>query len=154
VTDNTSAQPSRAPAGTDRPLIIFDGHCVLCSTGVAWMMKRDPHGEYRFAAIQQPAARAIYVKHGLDPDAFDTFMVYAAGRAQIRWRGVLAAARLMPPPWRWMGTAGRAIPDCLGDRLYDFVQRNRIGWFGKRETCLAPSAAQRHRFVDLATEAL
>ncbi len=33
------------------PLIIFDGNCVLCSSGIEWMLKRDPNGTSRHAVI-------------------------------------------------------------------------------------------------------
>jgi predicted DCC family thiol-disulfide oxidoreductase YuxK len=151
---NKSSRDTEAVAAKERPFIIFDGHCALCSAGVRWMMLRDPRGDYAFAAVQQPFARAIYERAGLDPDAFDTFMVLIDGRAHLRWEGVLAAARLMPAPWRWLGGAGRIIPDFIGDPIYDFVQRNRLAWFGARDQCFAPDATQRSRFLDHAGEPL
>jgi predicted DCC family thiol-disulfide oxidoreductase YuxK len=129
------------------PVIIFDGLCVLCSSGVAWMLARDPEGTSRFAAIQEEVPRAIYRHFGLDADAFDTFMVLADGVAHIKWAGVLAAARTMPAPWRWLGQAGRIVPRILGDLLYDWVQRNRIRWFGRRETCLRPGEVESRRLL-------
>jgi len=33
------------------PIVIFDGLCVLCSSGVQWMLTRDPAGSSRFAVI-------------------------------------------------------------------------------------------------------
>src|SRR5512136_294134 len=83
-----------------RPLLIFDGHCVLCSDGVNWMLDRDPEGTSRFAAIQEPIPRALYRHYDLDADRFDTFMVLADGRPYLRWAGTLAAARTMAAPWR------------------------------------------------------
>lgn len=130
-----------------KPLVIFDGECVLCSSGVQWMIKRDPHGAYVFAAIQEAAPRGLYLHYDLDPDAFDTFMVLKDGAPHLRWRGVLAAAGLMPAPWRWLGGLGRIIPDVIGDAVYDWVQRNRIGWFGARETCFTPDETMRRRFL-------
>ena len=130
-----------------KPLIIFDGKCVLCSSGVQWMIRRDPYGETVFAAIQETAPSALYSHYGLDAEAFDTFMVLADGMPYLRWRGVCKAARLMPAPWRWLGAGGRIIPDFIGDAIYDWVQRNRIGWFGARETCLAADDATRTRFL-------
>jgi predicted DCC family thiol-disulfide oxidoreductase YuxK len=129
------------------PLIIFDGECVLCSGGVQWMIARDPQGDAKFAAIQEPVPRALYTHYQLDPDAFDTFMVLVDGVPYLRWRGLCAAARLMPAPWKWLGALGRIVPDFNGDAIYDFVQRNRIGWFGKRDACLAPDEAMRSRFL-------
>ncbi len=129
------------------PLIIFDGKCVLCSSGVQWMLKRDPAGTARFAAIQDEIPQALYAHYGLDADRFDTFLVLMNGKAHLRWAGVLAAARILPAPWRWLGQAGRIVPGFVGDALYDLVQKNRLRWFGAREVCLVPDAAQRQRFL-------
>jgi predicted DCC family thiol-disulfide oxidoreductase YuxK len=133
------------------PLIIFDGHCVLCSSGIEWMLKRDPSGTSRFATVQSPIPHAIYRHYGLDPETFDTFMVLKDGIPYLRWAGALAAARTMPAPWRWLGTVGRIVPDFLGDRIYDWVQRNRLRWFGSRDSCFLPDAQQKRRFLDAAT---
>ena len=129
------------------PLIIFDGHCVLCSSGIEWMLQRDPHGTSRFATVQSPAPQELYRHYGLDPDTFDTFMVLKDGIPHLRWSGVLAAARTMPAPWRWLGYAGRIVPDFIGDRIYDWVQRNRFRWFGTRDACFIPDVQQKRRFL-------
>ena len=129
------------------PLIIFDGMCVMCSRGVAWMMQHDPRGCSRFAAIQQPIPRALYNHYGLDAGRFDTFMVLSDGVPYIKWQGLLAAARTLPQPWRALGHIGRIIPSVAGDAVYDWLQRNRLHWFGARETCLTPDAVTRARFL-------
>ena len=133
------ADPSVPRFDDSKPIIVFDGMCVLCSSGVQWMLARDPVGSSRFAMIQTPVPRALYAHFGLDPNRFDTFMVLTDGRPYVRWAGVLAAARSMPAPWRWLGEAGRIIPGLLGDPVYNWVQRNRFGWFGRRDVCLAPA---------------
>lgn len=138
--------PAVPPFDDSTPLIIFDGHCVLCARGVQWMLARDPQGTSRFAAIQDALPQALYRHYGLDPHRFDTFMVLADGRPYVRWAGVLAAARTMPLPWRWLGRLGRIVPAFIGDRIYDWVQRNRIAWFGSREQCFIPDTKQRARF--------
>ena len=141
------SDPSVPKFDDSEPLLIFDGHCVLCSSGVAWMLKRDPHGTCRFAAIQSSLPQALYRHYGLDAETFDTFMVLADGIPHLRWSGWLAAARSMRPPWRWLGHVGRIVPDVIGDRFYDWVQRNRFDWFGKRTICFLPDAAQKQRFL-------
>jgi len=136
------------PAFDDtEPLIIFDGHCVLCSSGVVWMLARDPQGTSRFATVQTPIPQALYRHYGLNAETFETFMVLWDGVPYLRWAGWLAAARSMPAPWRWLGRLGRAVPDFAGDRLYDWVQRNRFDWFGKRASCFLPDAEQKRRFL-------
>ena len=59
------------------PIVIFDGLCVLCSGGVDWMLKHDPNGTSRFAAIQQSVPRALYRHYGLDAAAFHPIMAIA-----------------------------------------------------------------------------
>jgi predicted DCC family thiol-disulfide oxidoreductase YuxK len=43
--------------------------------------------------------------------------------------------------------AGRALPLPARDRLYAFVARNRLRWFGTRETCYLPDPAEADRFI-------
>lgn len=141
------ADPSVPPFDDSYPIVIFDGHCVLCSSGVQWMLSRDPRGTARFAAIQSALPKALYRHYGLDWERFDTFMVLDRGIPHLRWAGVIAAARTMPAPWRWLGWAGRIVPNFVGDRIYDVVQRNRIRWFGARDVCLAPNETIARRFL-------
>jgi predicted DCC family thiol-disulfide oxidoreductase YuxK len=142
------SDPRVPPFDDSVPLVIFDGLCVLCSSGVQWMLAHDPDGNSRFAAIQEDVPRALYSHYGLDADAFDTFMVLADGIPHTRWRGVLAAARTMRQPWRGLAALGRLVPTSLGDRLYDWVQRNRISWFGRRDLCLRPQPDTQRRFLN------
>lgn len=136
------------PAFDDtKPLIIFDGLCVLCTWGVKFMMLYDPKGTSRFASIQDPVARAIYRHYGLDPDKFDTFMVMKEGRPYIKWAGVAAAARTMPFPWSALGFLAGILPRFAGDPLYDYIQRNRLRWFGSRDQCMVPDPEQRKRLL-------
>jgi predicted DCC family thiol-disulfide oxidoreductase YuxK len=136
------------PAFDDsRPLIIFDGLCVLCSSGVQWMLDRDPGGHSQFAVIQDALPTALYRHYKLDAEAFDTFMVLSRGLPYTKCAGVMAAARTMPQPWRGLGFVGRIIPSAIGDRIYDWVQRNRLRWFGSRDACRRPSGAETPRFL-------
>ncbi len=111
------------------------------------MIARDPKGDTTFAAIQEAIPNALYTHYGLDPEAFDTFMVLLDGKPFLRWRGVCAAARSMPRPWRWLGQVGCLVPSFFGDAIYDFVQRNRIGWFGATKACFVPDNANKERFL-------
>jgi predicted DCC family thiol-disulfide oxidoreductase YuxK len=139
--------PNVPPFDGRKPLVIFDGMCVLCSNGIRWMLDRDPKGASRFAVIQDPLPQALYRHYGLDARAFDTFMVLKDGVPHTRWSGVLAAAQTLPQPWKALGVIGRVIPNVVGDAAYDVLQRNRIRWFGARSSCRRPDAAEKARFL-------
>ena len=66
-------QTTRANVGT--ALILYDGVCGLCNRGVRFVLKRDRKGVFRFASLQSSAARKILARHGIAPDALDTFYV-------------------------------------------------------------------------------
>jgi predicted DCC family thiol-disulfide oxidoreductase YuxK len=42
-------------------IIVFDGVCVLCSRWVDFVLRRDPLGRYKFAAMQTARGRALLV---------------------------------------------------------------------------------------------
>ena len=49
--------------------------------------------------------------------------------------------------WRLAGLL-RLVPRFLRDAVYDWVARNRYGWFGKRDSCRLPSPEERAVFLD------
>lgn len=130
-----------------RPLLIFDGMCVLCSGGVQFMMRHDRSGTCSFATIQHPVPQALYQHYGLDATRFTTFMVLADGIPHTKWRGLLAAAKLMGGVWKFLGFVGGLLPSALGNLIYDVVQNNRLQWFGARTSCYMPSQAERERYL-------
>ena len=38
----------------DKPLIIFDGHCIFCSHWAQFVIRHDPEGRIRLLAAQTP----------------------------------------------------------------------------------------------------
>ncbi len=130
-----------------RPLLIFDGMCVLCSGGVQFMLRHDGSKTCRFAVIQDPVPQALYLHYGLDATRFTTFMVLADGVPHTKWQGLLAAAKLMGGVWKVLGSIGGLMPAFLGNRIYDVVQNNRLQWFGSRDACYMPSQSERQRFL-------
>jgi predicted DCC family thiol-disulfide oxidoreductase YuxK len=44
-------------------------------------------------------------------------------------------------------TVFRVVPRALRDRLYNVIARNRLNWFGSRETCFVPEPSDADRFL-------
>ncbi len=130
----------------ERPLIVFDGFCVLCSTTARFVMRHDPSKRFRLLAAQSPLGRALYAHYGLDPDTYDTFIVIADGRAAFRSTAALKIAEDLGPPWSF-ATIARFVPTALRDTIYDSVARHRFRLFGRRETCLLPTPGDADRFL-------
>ena len=64
--------PAVPPFPDDHPIIVFDGHCVLCSGWVSFILRHDRHAIYRLLPAQAALGQALYVHYGLDPKNFET----------------------------------------------------------------------------------
>ena len=134
------------PRSSNDPAIwLFDEECVLCSSAVQFTLRHKRAPSIRFVAIRSPEGRRLALEHGIDPDCADTFLFVETGRVLARSDGVAAWAGHLRAPWSWLRFS-RLLPAALRDAAYSIIARNRYKLFG-RGSCLAPSAAQRARFV-------
>jgi predicted DCC family thiol-disulfide oxidoreductase YuxK len=123
----------------DQPLFVFDGHCVLCSSGASWLMKHAP-GRVRFASAQSPLGAALFRHYGLDPDR--TYLLVSNGTAAGESTGYLRLCRSLGGRWRLFLIFG-VVPRAVRDWAYRVVARNRYRWFGKTEQCALLTPEQR-----------
>jgi predicted DCC family thiol-disulfide oxidoreductase YuxK len=130
----------------DRPIIIFDGHCVLCSGWANFVLQHDRSGKYRLLAAQSPLGRALYIHLGLDPDEYQTNILLADGIAWLKSEGSIRMAEGLGFPWS-MATAFRIMPHSVRDWLYGLVARHRFRLFGRRQSCYLPTLRFRDRFL-------
>ena len=133
-------------------VILYDGICGLCNRGVRFLLKRDRKGVFRFAALQSAASKKILARHGIEPDALDTFYVVSDfGMAGERTLSKSAAALYIAARLGgvWKVAAVLRIPSWLRDLAYDLIARNRYRIFGKYDACPLPEARYRDRFIDV-----
>lgn len=134
------------PAFDDsKPLFLFDGVCVLCSSGASFVMRHDRRHAIALASAQSPLGMALYQHYGLALD--DSYLFLLGGRAFTKSRGYLEVARALGGRWQaWRSFA--LVPEFVRDWAYDIVARNRYRWFGKTEFCTLLTKGQRDRLLD------
>lgn len=130
----------------ERPVIVFDSLCVLCSAHARFVIEHDRHARFRLAAMQSEAGAALYRRFGVDPALPDTLLLVEGDRALRESDAVIAIWRGLGGPWRLAGL-GRFIPRRLRDGLYHWVARHRYGLFGRRDACWRPPAHLRDRLL-------
>ena len=130
----------------DRPIIIFDGYCALCSGWAKFVLRHDAKGVYRLLPAQSPLGRALYIHYGLHPDEYETNILVADGTAWLKSEGSIRMAEGLGWPWK-LAAGFRVLPRVLRDPLYEWVARNRLTWFGTRATCFMPDARYQDRFL-------
>jgi predicted DCC family thiol-disulfide oxidoreductase YuxK len=130
----------------DKPAIIFDGLCALCSGSAAFVLRHDANAVFRLLPAQSPLGHALYIHYGLDPQDYETMILIADGVAWLKSEAAISIAQGLGFPWS-LAAVFRVIPLGLRDRLYMFVARHRIRWFGARTSCYRPDARFADRFI-------
>ena len=122
----------------DRPLVLFDGDCALCSHSARTLLKHGPR--FRLARTQSVLGRALLIHYGLSPDDPSTMLVIENGRAIERSDGVLHLAASLPFPYR-AAVMARLIPRPIRDFAYGLVARYRRRFPGRAWCAMPPSGA-------------
>ena len=143
--------PEVPPFPDEKPLIVFDGVCILCSGFVRFVVARDPHATFRFVSAQSPLGQALLRHYDLDTDDFETNLLIADGRAHGKLDAITGVMDLLGDGlggiWR-VALLARLLPRPLRDWLYDRIARNRYALFGRTDTCIVPDASWRARVLE------
>lgn len=128
------------------PVIVFDGHCVLCSANARFVLRNDTGGRFRLAAMQGEAGARLMRQAGVDPADPDTLILVEGQRVLRDSDAVLAIWAGLGWPWR-AGGVFRLVPRPLRDAVYRLVARNRYRLFGQRDQCFMPDPRWQDRML-------
>lgn len=140
------ADSSVPPFPDDRPIIVFDGHCALCSGWARFVLRFDRARRFRLLTAQSPLGRALYVHYGLEPSDYETNILLTEGRAWCKSEASIRMAEGLGWPWA-LARVFRVLPLPHRDRLYGTLARNRLRVFGPRAACYVPGPEHRDRFL-------
>lgn len=150
------------------PVILFDGVCNLCNASVAFVMRHDRRGVFRFASLQSAGGQRLMRERGAGADvaravaaaavpapaadddgadAWQSMVLIDGDDVFRRSTAVLRVLRRLGMPWA-IASIFLVVPVAIRDWAYTFIARRRYRWFGKRDTCAIPTPEQRARFLD------
>ena len=127
-----------------RALFVFDGVCVLCSSGARWIMQHGGEAPVNFAPAQGALGQTLYAHYGVKMD--ESYLLIADGRAYTASCGYLELCRILGGWWHILRVAAIA-PEGMRDWLYALIARNRYRWFGKTGYCALLTPEQRSRLL-------
>ena len=132
-------------------VVLYDGECGLSARVVQFVLPRDRHDRFRFAALQSDYGQAALVRHGLRTDDFDTFVLLhqantPAERVRVRSDAGLDLLVGLGGPWV-LAAVLRLVPRFVRDAVYDFIAARRLRFFGKADQCLVPIGSARAKFL-------
>lgn len=129
----------------DGPILFFDGVCNVCNATVRFVLTHERAPCIRFASLQSDVARSALAKHQLRND-LATLVFIEGDAAWTRSAAVVRVLRHLRFPWSLLAVIW-LVPRPLRDVGYDLFARLRYRLFGRRETCMVPTAELRARFL-------
>jgi predicted DCC family thiol-disulfide oxidoreductase YuxK len=130
-----------------RPVVVFDGVCVLCHGFARFLAKRDTAVQFRFTYAQSRLGQGMFRHYGLNPVEFETNLLIADGLAYGKLAAFSQITRRLGLPWSAVGHALRLIPSRLGDPAYDLIAQNRYRLFGRHDVCVLPDPSWAKRMI-------
>ena len=128
-------------------ILLFDGHCRLCSGLVQFVLKHDRKGSIKLAALQSPEGQELLMGLGLPGDFLNSMLVIKNQKAWFELDAALLLATEMGGIWALAGGL-RWLPAGIRNRAYRLIARNRYRIWGKTEKCYLPDPAWKSRFLD------
>ncbi len=129
----------------DRPIVVFDGWCALCSGWARLILRYDRARRFRLLPAQSELARALYRHYGLDDRDHKTNLLLQDGLPWMKSESSIRMAEGLGWPWR-LASMLRLLPLRRREALYDLLARNRYR-FGRRSSCYIPQPEHRDRFL-------
>ena len=127
-------------------IVLFDGICNLCNSGVRFIIKHDKKAIFKFAALQSELGEKLLTNYQLDTKSMDSFVYIQQGKAYIKSTAALKIAKELKRGWQ-LFYLFIIVPTIIRDGVYSFVAQNRHRWFGKKESCMIPTPALKARFL-------
>ncbi len=127
-------------------IILFDGVCNFCNASVNKIIKHDKKNRFKFTALQSETGKHLLEKHHIDSQKIDSIILIENNTVFIKSTAILKISKhlngLYPLAFGFI-----IIPTFVRDAVYDFVARNRYKWWGKKDSCMIPTAEVREKFL-------
>lgn len=126
-------------------IVIFDGFCNLCSSSVLFIIKRDSKAQFKFSTLQSLDLREIKSKYHVAALP-DSLLLIDRNRLFVKSSAALRIAKNLDGVWP-LFYGFIIVPAPIRDWMYDLIAKNRYKWFGKRNSCMIPTAEIEARFI-------
>lgn len=131
---------------TQHNIILFDGVCNFCNSSINYVIDKDKHDKFRFAALQSDIGIELQKQYGIDSTKIDSVVLIMNSRHYHKSTAALKIARELGFPYSII-YAFIIIPPFIRNIFYDIIARYRYKWFGRRDVCRIPTPQERAKFL-------
>ena len=136
-----------ADSALDKPVVLFDGVCNLCSSSVIFIIKRDRGSKIKFASLQSEFGQEQMKRFKLPASLLNSVLLIKNGKLYQRSNAALEIVSVLDGLWP-LFFIFKIVPRFFRDLIYDWIAKNRYRWFGKKEECMIPTPEMRERFMN------
>ena len=122
----------------DRPIVIFDGYCVMCSAFARLVLRQDRRDLFRLMPAQSPLGEALYRHYGLATPAYETNVLIEDGIAWFKSDGSIRILRHLGFPYSLahvalaaIGLGGPAFAQKTKLTVYTAIENEQLDPFKK-----------------------
>ncbi|WP_159522785.1 thiol-disulfide oxidoreductase DCC family protein [Sunxiuqinia indica] len=128
-----------------KSIVLFDGYCHLCSRSVQTILKHDNEKKFLFCPLSSDAGRELIDQFNI-PSGIDSIILIQNKHYYIQSNAALGIANELGGFFK-LALVFKILPRKWRDQIYRWVAKNRFHWFGKRNSCMIPSADDKDRFL-------
>ena len=132
----------------NKKIILFDGVCNLCNDAVLKVIKHDTKNDFVFASLQSKSGQDIINHLKIDASKLDSIILYEPGVSyDVKSTAALNIMSAFGGIWS-LSKILLFLPESFRNYVYDYIAKNRYKWFGKKESCMIPTAELKAKFLD------
>ena len=132
---------------SEKPIILFDGVCNLCNNAVQFVIKHDSADKFMFAALQSATGQQLLQEYNLPTAGFNSFVLIQNGEVFLKSTAALQVAKQLTGPVKFL-YGFIIVPPFIRNGVYTFIAKNRYKWFGKKDSCMIPTASLKAKFLN------
>jgi predicted DCC family thiol-disulfide oxidoreductase YuxK len=132
----------------DKKIILFDGVCNLCNGAIQFVIRRDSKDIFRYAPLQSKTGQQLISERNIDTSKIDSIILIEPGLAYYIKSDAALKIGVYLKGYRTISKLLNLIPSGLRNIVYDWVARNRYGWYGKKDACMIPTPELKAKFLD------
>ena len=118
-----------------RPIVLFDGVCNLCNSGINFAMDQDESAKFRFASLQSRVGQSLLMRSGKLASDRSNIALITEDKAYFSSSAVSRICMgLDAVPLQWFGQLGQHTSPWIRESLYKLVSKNRYK-FGENDQC-------------------
>jgi len=122
-------------------VIYFDDQCILCNKCVQFILKWEKNKILKFASIQTLEKPVVGYR---EMDLENTIVFKEGNKIYVRSEAIFKILNYLDGFWP-LFKVFKIIPIIISDKIYKYIAKRRLSWFGENKFCLVPNQIIKER---------